>query len=264
MIRQGTAQEKQGDLSDLKEKTTAELIDLLARQEKLLANRKFLMRLQDKGEKVENLAEKLRLLIKEREEVNKAARLFEKMDIGQEDSTITHVTERTVIDQSKTSVTGTVKKSNVSDASVVKRENRDKFKPNKDLKSTAIPDGLPRPSIEPSPLRGQGSHERSSMDERDADLSSAKIPPLKNQEAQVVEFSDSAKLLEEQKKHAEALVAKQAAERLTERLHIQMGDFIPEVQQGSYRGGEIDSDDEESEEGSDDEGSDDEGEGDGD
>nr|XP_054754387.1 DNA-directed RNA polymerase II subunit GRINL1A-like [Lytechinus pictus] len=263
MIRQGTAQEKQGDLSDLKEKTTAELIDLLARQEKLLANRNFLMRLQDKGEKVENLAEKLRLLIKEREEVNKATRLFEKMDIGQEDSTITHVTERTVIDQSKTSVTGTVKKSNVSDASVVKRENRDKFKPNKDLKSTANTDGLPRPSIEPSPLRGQGSHERSSMDERD-DLSSAKIPALKNQEAQVVEFSESAKLLEEQKKHAEALVAKQAAERLTERLHIQMGDFIPEVQQGSYRGGEIDSDDEESEEGSDDEGSDDGGEGDGD
>nr|XP_054770568.1 uncharacterized protein LOC129278416 [Lytechinus pictus] len=162
------------------------------------------------------------------------------MDISQEDSTLTHVTERTVIDQSKTSVTGTVKKSNVSDSSVVKQENRDKFKPNKDLKSTAIPDGLPRPSIESSPLRGQGSHERSSMDERDADLSSAKIPSLKNQEAQVVEFSKSAKLLEEQKKHAEALVAKQAAERLTERLHIQMGDFIPEVQQVSNRGGEID------------------------
>ena len=39
MMRQGTEKEKQGDLSDLNEKTTVELIDLLARQEKLLVNR---------------------------------------------------------------------------------------------------------------------------------------------------------------------------------------------------------------------------------
>ena len=62
------------------------------------------MRLQDKGAKVESLAEKLRLLIKEREEMETAANLFEKMDLGQEDSCISSVTERTCIDQSKAKI----------------------------------------------------------------------------------------------------------------------------------------------------------------
>lgn len=173
--------------------------------------RKFLLRLQDKGARVESLAEKLRLLIKEREEVDRAAKLFEKMDLGQEDSCISSVTERTSIDQSKARITVTEKKNTDSDASsnpgdfswIGKEEKREKFRPNKDLKSTVIPKGLPRPSIEPSPVRGQSSHDRSSMEQREVEESSAVVPPLRNQEVQVVEFQESADLLQEQKKHSE-------------------------------------------------------------
>lgn len=173
--------------------------------------RKFLLRLQDKGARVESLAKKLRLLIKEREEVDRAAKLFEKMDLGQEDSCISSVTERTSIDQSKARITVTEKKNTDSDASsnpgdfswIGKEEKREKFRPNKDLKSTVIPKGLPRPSIEPSPVRGQSSHDRSSMEQREVEESSAVVPPLRNQEVQVVEFQESADLLQEQKKHSE-------------------------------------------------------------
>ena len=84
-----------------------------------------------------------------------------------------------------------------------KEEKQEKFRPNKDLKSTVIPKGLPRPSIDPSPVRGQSSHDRSSLEQRDAEESSAVVPPLRNQEVQVIEFQESADLLQEQKKHSE-------------------------------------------------------------
>lgn len=254
MMRSGIGQEKQGDLGDLKTNTKAELIDLLARQEKLLANRRFLNSLKDKGAKVESFANKLRKAIEEREDVDRTMQLFERMDLGQE-RTVGEVSERTSSqnecskDESTCITTANstidsgisnVHKKELSPAGNVIQEMKGKFKPNRYLRSTAIPDDLPRPMMGPSPMEGQSSKVRPG----EPQLSSALQPSLRNQEAQVVEFEESASLLEHQKKAAEGLVARQAAERLMERLNIKMGDFIPDVQHESYRGQTADSDDE--------------------
>ncbi|XP_070573333.1 DNA-directed RNA polymerase II subunit GRINL1A-like [Ptychodera flava] len=75
---------KQGELGNLENLTVPELTDLLKRQEKLLANEKFLQKLSDKGHKIRIFAERLQLMIKKRQQVEQAAELFEKMKIDQE------------------------------------------------------------------------------------------------------------------------------------------------------------------------------------
>lgn len=61
--------ERQGEVGDLKSKTREELRELLLRQEKLLSNRKFLKNLPDGGRKILDFAERVRLAICERDEV---------------------------------------------------------------------------------------------------------------------------------------------------------------------------------------------------
>ncbi|BFZ01513.1 hypothetical protein BsWGS_04551 [Bradybaena similaris] len=58
--------DRQGYLGELKDRTTAELKELLERQEKILSKRTFLEKLPDKGEKTKAFAVYLKQLIQER------------------------------------------------------------------------------------------------------------------------------------------------------------------------------------------------------
>ncbi|XP_060082736.1 DNA-directed RNA polymerase II subunit GRINL1A-like [Ylistrum balloti] len=61
--------EKQGYLGDISTKSTAELMELLSRQEKILKKTKFVESLPDKGAKVRAFYEKLQQLISERTQI---------------------------------------------------------------------------------------------------------------------------------------------------------------------------------------------------
>jgi len=68
------ARDKQGYIGDLSKKTRTELLDLLSRQEKLLANRKFISRLPDKGKKIGDFKKQLEeILGKKKDDVSAVA-----------------------------------------------------------------------------------------------------------------------------------------------------------------------------------------------
>lgn len=62
------AHEKQGYIGDLSKKTRTELLELLSRQEKLIANRQFISRLPDKGKKICCFKAQLEQLLEEKED----------------------------------------------------------------------------------------------------------------------------------------------------------------------------------------------------
>ncbi|XP_054892728.1 protein GRINL1A [Poeciliopsis prolifica] len=57
--------ERQGQVGDLRSHSLEELRELLLRQEKILSNRRFLQTLPDKGKKIQDFAEKVRLAIEQ-------------------------------------------------------------------------------------------------------------------------------------------------------------------------------------------------------
>ncbi|KAM3625169.1 uncharacterized protein V6R79_007949 [Siganus canaliculatus] len=60
--------ERQGQVGDLRNYSKEELQDLLLRQEKILSNKRLVQTLPDKGEKIQEFVEKVRLAIKHRDE----------------------------------------------------------------------------------------------------------------------------------------------------------------------------------------------------
>ncbi|XP_076011628.1 protein GRINL1A [Genypterus blacodes] len=60
--------ERQGQVGDLRHRSRAELQDLLLRQDKILSNRRLLQTLPDKGKRIREFAERVRLAIKDRDE----------------------------------------------------------------------------------------------------------------------------------------------------------------------------------------------------
>lgn len=60
--------ERQGQVGDLRHQSTEELQELLLRQEKILSNKRLLQTLPDKGKKIKEFAEKVRLAIEHRSE----------------------------------------------------------------------------------------------------------------------------------------------------------------------------------------------------
>ncbi|XP_062327252.1 protein GRINL1A [Osmerus eperlanus] len=68
--------ERQGQVGDLRNKSKEELCELLSRQEKLLSNKRFIQTLPDKGRKILDFAERVRLaLINNEEEKSKQDKL---------------------------------------------------------------------------------------------------------------------------------------------------------------------------------------------
>ncbi|XP_067341973.1 protein GRINL1A isoform X2 [Channa argus] len=63
--------ERQGQVGDLRKKSREELQELLLRQEKILSNRRLIQTLPDKGKKIAELAEKVRLAIEHHDEEEK-------------------------------------------------------------------------------------------------------------------------------------------------------------------------------------------------
>uniref|UniRef100_A0A3P9QJN2 RNA polymerase II subunit M n=1 Tax=Poecilia reticulata TaxID=8081 RepID=A0A3P9QJN2_POERE len=57
--------ERQGQVGDLRSHSLEELQELLLRQEKILSNKRFLQTLPDKGKKIQDFAEKVRLAIEQ-------------------------------------------------------------------------------------------------------------------------------------------------------------------------------------------------------
>ncbi|XP_041645146.1 protein GRINL1A isoform X1 [Cheilinus undulatus] len=63
--------ESQGQVGDLRHKSTEELQELLLRQEKILSNKRLLQTLPDRGKKIKEFAEKVRLAIELHDEEEK-------------------------------------------------------------------------------------------------------------------------------------------------------------------------------------------------
>lgn len=79
-----TKKENQGYIDNLTNKSKIELEELLARQDKILANKKFISMLPDKGEKIKAFKDKLLKEIDQRKEVDKAAMLLSRLNIASE------------------------------------------------------------------------------------------------------------------------------------------------------------------------------------
>ncbi|XP_033212741.1 DNA-directed RNA polymerase II subunit GRINL1A [Belonocnema kinseyi] len=76
--------EKQGYLENLGKLRKIDLGELLERQNKLLANKIFISKLPDKGEKIKGFREKIVKEIERRNEVDEAARLLSRLNIAQD------------------------------------------------------------------------------------------------------------------------------------------------------------------------------------
>ncbi|XP_039266657.2 uncharacterized protein LOC120342056 [Styela clava] len=76
---------KQGYLGDLEEKSEPELNELLERQEKMLKNKKFVERLPDKGEKIQNFVKTLKELLEKREKEREEGKVTESFNHHVED-----------------------------------------------------------------------------------------------------------------------------------------------------------------------------------
>ncbi|KAG9352192.1 hypothetical protein JZ751_020605 [Albula glossodonta] len=63
--------ERQGHIGDLQSKSKVELCEILSRQEKLLSNKKFIQSLPDKGRKISDFVERVRLALAHHEEEEK-------------------------------------------------------------------------------------------------------------------------------------------------------------------------------------------------
>ncbi|XP_058793908.1 uncharacterized protein LOC131665799 [Phymastichus coffea] len=74
----------QGFIDDLSNKQKFELLDLLERQNKLLANKRFIAKLPDKGEKILNFKEKIERELQHRNKIEDAANLLSRLNIAAE------------------------------------------------------------------------------------------------------------------------------------------------------------------------------------
>ncbi|XP_064421794.1 myosin-1 [Latimeria chalumnae] len=68
--------ERQSSLGDLTSKSKGELLEMLKRQEKLLANKKFIQSLPDKGKKITEFMEKVKLALAHHEDLEKTTELL--------------------------------------------------------------------------------------------------------------------------------------------------------------------------------------------
>lgn len=79
--------EGQGYIDSLEKKQKFQLEELLERQNKILANKKFLSKLPDKGEKIKSFRDEILKEIEHRNEVEKAANLLSRLNIASEGKT---------------------------------------------------------------------------------------------------------------------------------------------------------------------------------
>ncbi|XP_011638096.1 DNA-directed RNA polymerase II subunit GRINL1A [Pogonomyrmex barbatus] len=76
--------ESQGYIDDLGKKQKFQLEELLERQKKILANKKFISKLPDKGEKIISFHDKILEELKLRNEIEEAANLLSRLNIASE------------------------------------------------------------------------------------------------------------------------------------------------------------------------------------
>lgn len=79
-----TKKENQGYIDNLANKSKIELEELLERQNKMLANKKFISMLPDKGEKIKTFRNKLLNQLDHQKEIDKAAVLLSRLNIASE------------------------------------------------------------------------------------------------------------------------------------------------------------------------------------
>ncbi|XP_014608996.1 PREDICTED: uncharacterized protein LOC106789364 [Polistes canadensis] len=79
-----TKKENQGYIDNLANKSKTELEELLERQNKMLANKKFISMLPDKGEKIKTFRNKLLNQLDHQKEIDKAAVLLSRLNIASE------------------------------------------------------------------------------------------------------------------------------------------------------------------------------------
>ncbi|XP_033124032.1 DNA-directed RNA polymerase II subunit GRINL1A-like isoform X2 [Anneissia japonica] len=214
---------KQNELpEDLQKLTNQELADLLRRQEKILKNKSCMSRLPDKGQKIQLFKQKLENILTERENVDEAAEMLQKMDLQ---------TSKQLADESKGSLT---KEKNISiDATTAKSP----FKPSQSLRSKAIPANVERPQV----MSSKGNSPSKSQAHKVSEYSNVVSPLGKFEKTKELPLEESHKLLVEQKEKYEDLQAQQAAERLAERMHLTLGDYEPQADDAYRETGEVSS-----------------------
>ncbi|PSN31549.1 hypothetical protein C0J52_26230 [Blattella germanica] len=75
-------QENQGYIDDLSKKLKPELLEILDRQDKLLANSAFIKKLPDKGKRISEFRKRIAEELARRDEINKTCDLFSGLNIG--------------------------------------------------------------------------------------------------------------------------------------------------------------------------------------
>ncbi|XP_077989616.1 uncharacterized protein LOC144443893 [Glandiceps talaboti] len=108
---------------------------------------------------------------------------------------------------------------------------REIFKPNKTLRSERIPENLTKPQLLLSP-KIKENLERDKVEE----LSAVFPPKLKHPDGtKLLDIKESAQLEQEQQRKYEEAYAQHAAERLTERMNLTMGEDVLDVGDNVYR-----------------------------
>lgn len=165
-----------------------ELQEILIRQEKLLANKKFIQSLPDKGNKVLATIEKLKEMMARREDLEEAVAQFEKM-------TVSRLVERTRLDLSDSDDDISDARNDTSDADV---HYKPRHKNNKKI------------SISHSENR-----QTKQMSYKEWNSESSATPPVyKLEKSKPVSLDQSFKLLQEQEKRYKDLQAENATFKL--------------------------------------------------
>ncbi|XP_068693193.1 DNA-directed RNA polymerase II subunit GRINL1A-like [Montipora capricornis] len=165
-----------------------ELQEILIRQEKLLANKKFIQSLPDKGNKVLATIEKLKEMIARRDDLEEAVAQFEKM-------TVSRLVERTRLDLSDND-------DDISDARKDTSDSDVHYKPrHKNNKKISISHSENRQTKQ--------------MSYKEWNFESSATPPVyKLEKSKPVSLDQSFKLLQEQEKRYKDLQAENATFKL--------------------------------------------------
>lgn len=253
-----SAMGKQGYMGDLEAKTKVELTELLRRQERLLANKKFIQKLPDKGKKISDLTGKLQILIAQKQDVDNTVSMFDRLQIHTPGDTDDEDPLKMVINRGvkeKQFVNTYQKVIAAEKKSTQHTKEKDMFKPNKSIKE-------PDPAKVIEKLTHDGAHiqhgtvparikaEKTAADRGVVSESAVDIPHFKHDSTKPVPLEESFRLQLEQKQKYEEMQAQFAAERLVQRLHSNFAGETPHTFQTKnlqYRENDkdIDSDDDE-------------------
>ncbi|KAL9986012.1 hypothetical protein ACROYT_G000065 [Oculina patagonica] len=188
-----------------------ELLEMLQRQEKLLANKKFLQSLPDKGRKVSQTVEQLKQLIAQKERLEDTVAQFERLTVSQ----LVQRTQLDVVDSDdsddahKMQIQSSIGHAATSEEHTCKETTSSKHRETTDTNNSKTDKQL-----------------SSKSSGRTWDYESSATPPTyKLEKAKPLSLEQSFKLLQDQEKRQKILQAQHATQKLREQSSLTKTDF---------------------------------------